>query len=99
MAAVSPVGSQIYVNQASPLAAQLNQAVAGRFDMQAFVISEMESNKEPQIEPVVEADGSQRISAEADGSKSNQGYEEQKREKKDTAEKPHKSDHILDLKV
>jgi len=99
MAAVSPVGSQIYVTQASPLAAQLNQAVAGRFDMQAFVIADMEAHKEPKIEPVVESDGSQKINAEADGGKSGEQYEEQKREKKEEEEEPRKSDHILDLKV
>lgn len=99
MAAVSPVGSQIYVNQASPLAAQINQTVAGRFDMQAFIISEMEANKEPKIEPVGEMDGSQKINADADGGKSNEQYEQQKREREEKEEEPHKSDHILDLKV
>ncbi len=99
MAAVSPVGSQIYTNQASPLVAQLNQAVAGRFDMQAFVIAEMEANKEPKIEPVDEMDGSQKINAEADGGGGNEQYESEKREKKEEPEEPRKSDHILDLKV
>jgi len=98
MAAVSPVGSQIYTNQASPLVAQINQTVAGRFDMQAFIISEMEANKEPKIEPVVEMDGSQKINAEADGGNNSEQHEEQKREKKEE-EEPRKSDHILDLKV
>ena len=101
MAAVTPVGSQIYVNQAAPLVSQLHQGVAQRFDMQAFVAMQAEQEKEPKIEPVIEADGSQKINADADGGKNNEQYKEQKREKKEEeeAKEPHKSDHILDLKV
>lgn len=101
MAAVTPVGSQIYVNQAAPFVSQLSQTVAQRFDMQAFVAMEAEQKKEPKIEPVIESDGSQKINADADGGKSNEQYKEQKREKKEEeeAKEPYKSDHILDLKV
>jgi hypothetical protein len=100
--AVSPVGGQIYVNQATPAASQLTQTVFQRFDMQAFVAAELEREKEPQIEPVGDSDGSQGINANADGHNQEQ-YEEQKREKKEEEEveeePPHKSDHLLDLKV
>ena len=105
MAAVTPVGSQIYVNQAAPLVSQLHQGVAQRFDMQAFVAMQAEQEKEPKIEPVIESDGSQKINADADGGKNKEQdkeqYKEQKREKKEEEEvkEPYKSDHILDLKV
>ncbi len=101
MAAVTPVGSQIYVNQAAPLVSQLHQGVAQRFDMQAFVAMQAEQEKEPKIEPVVESDGSQKINADADGGKNTEQHEQQQREKTDEEEpqEPFKSDHILDLKV
>ncbi len=103
MAAVSPVGGQIYVQQATPAVSQLNQTVFQRFDLQAFVAAEAEKNKEPQIEAVSETDGSQNIKADNEGNKNGEQYEQQKREKKEKdegAEEPHyKSDHILDLKV
>ena len=99
--AVSPVGSQIYVNQASPLVSQLHQSVAQRFDMQAYVSALATQEKEPKIEEPTESDGSQKINADADGGKNNEQYKEQKREKKEEeeAKEPYKSDHILDLKV
>ena len=81
MAAVTPVGSQIYVNQAAPLVSQLHQGVAQRFDMQAFVAMQAEQEKEPKIEPVVESDGSQKINADADGGKNTEQHEQQQREK------------------
>lgn len=101
MAAVTPVGSQIYTTQASPLVSQLNQTVTQRFDMQSFVAMQMEIEKEPEVEPVIESDGSQKINAEADDGKKEGQYEPRKREKKEKeeAKEPRKSDHILDLKV
>jgi hypothetical protein len=101
MAAVTPVGSQIYVNQASPFVSQLNQITAQRFDIQAFAAAEAEKNKEPKIEPVTESDGSQKINADSNNGESKEYYEHEKKEKKEDeeAEEPHKSDHILDLKV
>ncbi len=101
MAAVTPVGSQIYVNQAAPLVSQLHQGVVQRFDMQAFVAMQAEQEKEPVVEPVSESDDSQKINADADSGKNSEQYKEQKREKKEPEEpkEPYKSDHILDLKV
>jgi hypothetical protein len=101
MAAVTPVGSQIYVNQASPLVSQIHQSVAQRFDMQAFVVAEAEKNKEAKIEPVSEADGTHKINADGDNGKNSEQYRPEKKEKEEDeeAEEPHKSDHILDLKV
>jgi hypothetical protein len=101
--AVSPLGGQIYTSQGSPAATQLQQTVTQRFDMQAYVIAEEEREKEPQIEPVGESDNSQKINAD-DGSKHNKDeYEQKKREKKEEEEEaeeaPHKSNHLLDLKV
>lgn len=101
MAAVSPVGAQIYTNQAAPLVSQLNQTVTQRFDMQSFVAMQAEQEKEPKIEPVTDSKGSQGIRAESDGGNNSEQFENQKREKKeeDEAKEPYKSDHILDLKV
>lgn len=103
MASVSPLGGQIYTNQGSPAATQLQQTVTQRFDMQAYVTAEEEQDKEPQIEPVSESDGSQKINADGRSDHNKDEYEEKKREKKEedeeVGETPHKSNHLLDLKV
>lgn len=100
--AVSPLGGQIYTNQGSPAATQLQQTVTQRFDMQSYVTAEEEKDKEPQIEPVSESDGSQKINADSESNHNKDEYESKKREKKEdeeAEETPHQSNHILDLKV
>jgi len=59
--AVSPVGSQIYVNQAAPFVSQLQQTVFQRFDLQAYAAAQEAKHKEPKIEEPTEADGSGKI--------------------------------------
>lgn len=101
MAAVTPLGGQIYVNQASTLVSQQHQIVAQRFDIQSFVAMQMEREKEPKIEPVSEADGSGGIKADSEGSGGGAEYEGKKREQEENEEPQTApaSNHILDLKV
>ena len=44
--AITPVGNQVYIHQATPLISQMNQAIFQRFDMQAYLAGEIEKNKE-----------------------------------------------------
>lgn len=100
--AVSPVGSQIYVNQASPLVSQLHQSVAQRFDMQAYVSALATQEKEPKIEEPTESDGSQKIKEDDGGSHNKEEYKQKKREKKESQEEEKEDEEsyrILDLKV
>ncbi len=102
--AVSPVGSQIYVNQAAPLVSQLYQSVALRFDLQSYMAAEAVKDKEPKIEDPSKADGSGKIK-EDDGSSHNEGqYKQSKKEKKESEEDDEdfysaEIEHIIDLKV
>ena len=44
--AITPVGNQVYIHQATPVISQMNQAIFQRFDMQAYLAGEIEKNKD-----------------------------------------------------
>ena len=66
--AITPVGNQVYIHQATPVISQINQAIFQRFDMQAYLAGEIEKNKETEIAPVTEGQESHQINADGEGS-------------------------------
>ena len=84
--AITPVGNQIYIHQATPVISQMNQAIFQRFDMQSYPAGEIEKNKETEIAPVTEGQESHQINADGEGSAKEQYQALRDHQKKDDDE-------------
>jgi len=103
--AVTPVGGQIYMNQASPLVTQLHQKELHRPDMVQFMINENFVQKEKEVEHVIESHEGRDIDPDKESAREYEMYDGKGKKKKDEEEDkepetPEEEPHgKLDIKV
>lgn len=84
MASVSPLGSFIYTNQASPLVTQMHQPTQHRPDMIQFSLNQTIIEKEQEVERVTQPTNDRGIDPDKDNGQDNSGmYNAKKRNKEE----------------
>ena len=97
--AITPVGNQVYIHQATPVISQINQAIFQRFDMQSYLAGEIEKNKETEIAPVTEGQESHQINADGEGSAKEQYqalHDHQKKDDDDESEEVEENEEAVE---
>jgi len=103
---VSAVGATIYTNQASPLATQIHHNAQIRPEMMQFSLNQLVTEKEQEVEKVVESSDGHGIDPDRDTNDNSEMYKKEKKEAKGDSDEEESSEpiaiiseHHLDIKV
>lgn len=103
MAAVSPIGNMIYLNQNMPVQAQQTSAQQVRFDMQAMTAMDDFVEKEKVVEEVRPAEEIHTIDPDQEHEKKKNSQQEQEEKKKEDEGEGEADEHpkrgLLDISV